>query len=136
MMVDYTMYTVGFLSRSPLATSLTQALGSMNAVPTLAALGLPPDGEPDDTHDKAFERIQKKVFEHDAAELDELMNEKYRQAGTMRTLSMSISLLRAAKPTSVLVCMGCPRSLVRRSHPLGGLRIAACLHHPSVLWLV
>lgn len=55
----------------------------MNAVPTLTALGLPPDGEPDDTYGKAFDRIQKKVFEHDAAELDELMNEKYRQAGTI-----------------------------------------------------
>ncbi|KAI1466673.1 CoA-transferase family III [Daldinia caldariorum] len=57
--------------------------GSMNPDPTLTALGLPLDGEENDTYDTVVERIQNAVAQFDAAELDELMNEKFRQAGTM-----------------------------------------------------
>ncbi|KAL1880859.1 hypothetical protein Plec18167_003394 [Paecilomyces lecythidis] len=57
--------------------------GSMNPDPTLTALGLPPDGNPDDTYETVVERFQKIVSQYDSLELDELMNEKYRQAGTI-----------------------------------------------------
>lgn len=57
--------------------------GSMNPDPTLTALGLPLDGQPDDTYDTAVERIQEAVAQHDGAELDKLMNEKFQQAGTI-----------------------------------------------------
>lgn len=56
--------------------------GSLNPDHTLTALGLPLQGEPDDTYQKVVERIQSKVSRFDAATLDELMNEQYRQAGT------------------------------------------------------
>ena len=55
----------------------------MNPEPSLTALGLPLEGEEGDTYDSVVERIQKAVLEHDSASLDELMNEKYRQAGTI-----------------------------------------------------
>lgn len=55
----------------------------MNPDPTLTALGLPPDGNPDDTYETVVERFQKIVSQYDSLELDELMNEKYRQAGTI-----------------------------------------------------
>lgn len=58
-------------------------VGSLNADHTLTALGLPLEGEPDDTFQKVVERIQNKVSQFDAAALDELMNEQYRQAGTI-----------------------------------------------------
>ncbi|KAJ5058821.1 CoA-transferase family III domain-containing protein [Bipolaris maydis] len=57
--------------------------GSMNPDPTLTALGLPLDGEPNDTMESVVERIQSVVSKIDSAALDELMNEKYRQAGTI-----------------------------------------------------
>ncbi|GAP93263.1 hypothetical protein SAMD00023353_11600010 [Rosellinia necatrix] len=57
--------------------------GSMNPDKTLNALGLPPDGEADDTYDSVVDRIQAKVSQFDAAELDELMNEQCKQAGTV-----------------------------------------------------
>lgn len=57
--------------------------GSLNADHTLKALGLPLEGEPDDTFQEVVGRIQDKVSQFDAAALDELMNEKYRQAGTI-----------------------------------------------------
>ncbi|KAK6954258.1 hypothetical protein Daesc_004225 [Daldinia eschscholtzii] len=57
--------------------------GSMNPDPTLTALGLPLDGEENDTYDSVVERIQNAVYRHDSAELDELMNERFRQAGTI-----------------------------------------------------
>lgn len=55
----------------------------MNPDPTLTALGLPVDGEPHDTYDAIVERIQARVKQYTAADLDELMNEQYRQAGTV-----------------------------------------------------
>ncbi|KAK5168145.1 uncharacterized protein LTR77_006713 [Saxophila tyrrhenica] len=57
--------------------------GSLNPEPTLTALGLPMDGEEGETYDSAVERIQAAVLKHDSAELDQLMNEKYKQAGTI-----------------------------------------------------
>ncbi|OTB01271.1 hypothetical protein M426DRAFT_220774 [Hypoxylon sp. CI-4A] len=57
--------------------------GSMNPDPTLTALGLPLEGEPDDTYDSVVERIQAAVSQFDAGTLDQLMNEQYRQAGTI-----------------------------------------------------
>lgn len=61
--------------------------GSMNPDPTLTALGLPPDGEESDTYNSVVERIQEKVSQFDSATLDELMNEQYRQAGTIALTS-------------------------------------------------
>jgi len=55
----------------------------MNPDPTLTALGLPLDGEADETYDQVIEKIQKVVAEHDSRALDHLMNEEYRQAGTI-----------------------------------------------------
>lgn len=55
----------------------------MNPDPTLTALGLPLEGEPDDTYGTVCERIQNAVSQHDSAFLDELMNEQFRQAGTI-----------------------------------------------------
>ena len=58
------------------------SIGSLNSDPCLTALGLPLEGEPQDTYEAAVERIQNKVLEYDAPTLDDLMNNKYRQAGT------------------------------------------------------
>ncbi|KAK3666076.1 hypothetical protein LTR22_003079 [Elasticomyces elasticus] len=57
--------------------------GSMNPDPTLTALGLPADGQKDDTYDSVVDRMQKIVEQIDSRDLDELMNEKYKQAGTI-----------------------------------------------------
>ncbi|KAI1736595.1 CoA-transferase family III domain-containing protein [Xylaria scruposa] len=57
--------------------------GSMNPDPTLTALGLPLFGNEDDTYDSVVETIQAKVLQLDSAEIDELMNEQYKQAGTI-----------------------------------------------------
>lgn len=57
--------------------------GDMNPDPTLTALGLPLDGEANDTYESVVERIQSAVAQHDSAELDELLNEKYRKSGTV-----------------------------------------------------
>ncbi|KAI1752485.1 CoA-transferase family III domain-containing protein [Xylaria castorea] len=57
--------------------------GSMNPDPTLTALGLPLFGKEDDTYDSVVETIQAKVSQLDSAEVDELMNEQYKQAGTI-----------------------------------------------------
>lgn len=46
-------------------------------------MGLSLDGEPGDTYDSAVEKIQSVVSKIDSAHLDELMNEQYRQAGTV-----------------------------------------------------
>ncbi|KAI0106555.1 CoA-transferase family III [Hypoxylon sp. NC0597] len=61
--------------------------GSMNPDSTLTALGLPLDGEQDDTYDTVVQRIQAAVSKFDSATLDELMNEQYRQAGTIAWMS-------------------------------------------------
>ncbi|KAK5112725.1 hypothetical protein LTR62_003823 [Meristemomyces frigidus] len=57
--------------------------GSMNPDPTLTALGLPLHGSPEATYDEAVQAVQDVVSQHNAAELDELMNEQYKQAGTI-----------------------------------------------------
>ncbi|KIK51501.1 hypothetical protein GYMLUDRAFT_252022 [Collybiopsis luxurians FD-317 M1] len=57
--------------------------GSMNPEPSLTALGLPLEGQSDDTYDFVVERIQSVVSQIDSTALDELMNEQYRQAGTI-----------------------------------------------------
>ncbi|KAH4043938.1 hypothetical protein HBH69_228020 [Parastagonospora nodorum] len=57
--------------------------GSLNPDHCLTALGLPLDGEDTDTYEAIVERIQAAVSQHNAADLDELMNEQYRQAGTI-----------------------------------------------------
>ncbi|KIK51480.1 hypothetical protein GYMLUDRAFT_50511 [Collybiopsis luxurians FD-317 M1] len=57
--------------------------GSMNPEPSLTALGLPLEGQSDDTYDFVVERIQSVVSQIDSTTLDELMNEQYRQAGTI-----------------------------------------------------
>ncbi|KAI0967716.1 CoA-transferase family III domain-containing protein [Xylaria arbuscula] len=57
--------------------------GSMNPEPSLTALGLPLFGNADEAYDSVVETIQAKVSQLDAAEIDELMNEQYKQAGTI-----------------------------------------------------
>ncbi|KAL8789894.1 MAG: hypothetical protein Q9195_006604 [Heterodermia aff. obscurata] len=57
--------------------------GSLNPDQTLTALGLPLEGEPDDTYEQVVQRFQDKVSQFDAIALDELMNEQHRQAGTI-----------------------------------------------------
>ncbi|KAL6230139.1 hypothetical protein BDW75DRAFT_248920 [Aspergillus navahoensis] len=56
--------------------------GSMNAVPSLRALGLPLTADYT-TEADASSFIQERVLQFDSQELDILMNEKYRQAGTV-----------------------------------------------------
>lgn len=55
----------------------------MNPEPTLTALELPLDGQEGDTYDSTVERIQNVVAQHDSESLDKLMNEQYKQAGTI-----------------------------------------------------
>lgn len=57
--------------------------GSMNSDATLAALGLPTHGEVTDTYDSVTERIQRVVEKIDSKHLDEMMNDTYKQAGTI-----------------------------------------------------
>ena len=57
--------------------------GSLNPEPTLAALNQPLFGEKGDTYDTVVSRIQAAVSQHNAADLDSLMNEQYKQAGTI-----------------------------------------------------
>ncbi|KAF5371039.1 hypothetical protein D9757_010309 [Collybiopsis confluens] len=66
-----------------LISRLMYMTGSMNPEPSLAAMGLPFNGEPNDTYDNVVDRIQSKVLQIDSAELDGLMNDKNRQAGTI-----------------------------------------------------
>ncbi|OOO07739.1 L-carnitine dehydratase/bile acid-inducible protein F [Aspergillus oryzae] len=56
--------------------------GSMDATPSSTALGLNPDREAASPAD-AISVIQERVQQLTAEDLDELMNEKYRQAGTI-----------------------------------------------------
>ena len=55
----------------------------MNPEPTLTALELPMEGREGDTYDSVVERIQGVVENIDSATLDELMNDRYKQAGTI-----------------------------------------------------
>lgn len=55
----------------------------MNPDKSLTALGFSLDGESNDTYDSVAERFQSRVSQFDATELDELMNEQYKQAGTI-----------------------------------------------------
>jgi hypothetical protein len=57
--------------------------GSMNPEPTLTALGMPLEGQEDDTYNSVVERIQKEVAQWDSKDIDHTMNEKFRQAGTI-----------------------------------------------------
>ena len=57
--------------------------GSMNSDETLKALGLPLQCDKSDSYDTVAERIQKVVEQIDSEELDVLMNEKHKQAGTI-----------------------------------------------------
>lgn len=57
--------------------------GSMNSDPTLAALGLPANGEENDTYESVTERFQKVVEKIDSKDLDKMMNDTYKQAGTI-----------------------------------------------------
>ncbi|RWA12523.1 hypothetical protein EKO27_g2558 [Xylaria grammica] len=57
--------------------------GSMNPDPTLTALGFPLSGKIDDTYDSVVKTFQAKTSQLDSAEIDELMNEQYKQAGTI-----------------------------------------------------
>jgi crotonobetainyl-CoA:carnitine CoA-transferase CaiB-like acyl-CoA transferase len=57
--------------------------GSMNPEPTLTALGLPLEGEDGETYDSVVKKIQSVVEQIDSKDLDHLMNEKFRQAGTI-----------------------------------------------------
>ncbi|KAI3332670.1 CoA-transferase family III domain-containing protein [Ustulina deusta] len=57
--------------------------GSMNPDKSLTALGLPLSGKADDTYDSVVETFQAQISQLDAAEIDELMNEQYKQAGTI-----------------------------------------------------
>ncbi|KAM0346740.1 hypothetical protein ACHAP4_011652 [Fusarium culmorum] len=55
--------------------------GSLNTDPTLTALGLPIRDPSITQFDAAVARIQGKVEQFDSADIDYLMNEKYKQAG-------------------------------------------------------
>ncbi|KAI1151620.1 CoA-transferase family III [Nemania diffusa] len=57
--------------------------GSLNPDTTLTALGLPLFGKPEDTYESVVEALQAKVSQLDAAEIDEIINEQYKQAGTI-----------------------------------------------------
>jgi hypothetical protein len=57
--------------------------GSLNPEPTLTALELPLQGQDGDTYDSVVARIQGVVEKHESGELDQLMNEQYKQAGTI-----------------------------------------------------
>jgi hypothetical protein len=57
--------------------------GSMNPEPTLTALGLPLEGEDGDTYDSCVKKVQSVVETMNSADIDHMMNEKYRQAGTI-----------------------------------------------------
>jgi hypothetical protein len=52
--------------------------GNMNPDSALESLGLPLDGEENDTYEAAVKRIGDVVAQHDSAELEELQNEKAR----------------------------------------------------------
>ncbi|KAL0574043.1 hypothetical protein V5O48_007907 [Marasmius crinis-equi] len=56
--------------------------GSMNATPSQTALGIPEVYEPPEG-DNIYSIYEQKVAQHDAKPLDELMNDQYRQAGTI-----------------------------------------------------
>ncbi|KAI1423107.1 CoA-transferase family III domain-containing protein [Xylaria sp. FL1777] len=57
--------------------------GSMNPDMTLTALGFPLNGKEGDTYDSVVEEFQARISQFDAADIDELMNEQYKQAGTI-----------------------------------------------------
>ncbi|EME46193.1 hypothetical protein DOTSEDRAFT_70246, partial [Dothistroma septosporum NZE10] len=57
--------------------------GSMNPDPTLEALGMDLDGDPAEEYESVSNRFQEIVREFDSQELDALMNDKFRQAGTI-----------------------------------------------------
>lgn len=65
-----------------ISLNLLTIQGSMNAIPSLTALDLPLTADYTSEAD-ASRYIQDRVAQFDSQELDTLMNEKYRQAGTI-----------------------------------------------------
>ncbi|KAK3071672.1 hypothetical protein LTR53_008212 [Teratosphaeriaceae sp. CCFEE 6253] len=57
--------------------------GSMNPDPTLTALGFALEGPGSDKYDAVADRFQRAVEQIESRDLDELMNEQYKQAGTI-----------------------------------------------------
>lgn len=57
--------------------------GNMNPDPALESLGLPLDGEENDTYETVVKRIGDAVAQHDSSQLDELQNEKAQTSGTI-----------------------------------------------------
>ncbi|KAF2169345.1 hypothetical protein M409DRAFT_36218 [Zasmidium cellare ATCC 36951] len=57
--------------------------GSMNPEPTLTALGMDLEGDPNGEKDYIIKGFEEVVGKIDSKDLDALMNEKYRQAGTI-----------------------------------------------------
>ncbi|EAT77847.2 hypothetical protein SNOG_14655 [Parastagonospora nodorum SN15] len=73
----------GLITRKYGVAPVDVTINTMNPDHCLTALGLPLDGEDTDTYEAIVERIQAAVSQHNGADLDELMNEQYRQAGTI-----------------------------------------------------
>lgn len=57
--------------------------GNLNPDPVLEALGLPLEGEEDESYDSVVDKIQAKVSSYNSGDIDELMNEKARTSGTI-----------------------------------------------------
>ncbi|KAF2215910.1 hypothetical protein CERZMDRAFT_34773 [Cercospora zeae-maydis SCOH1-5] len=57
--------------------------GSMNPEPTLTALGMDLEGGAGESYATVAERFQEVVGKHDSRELDALMNDTFKQAGTV-----------------------------------------------------
>ena len=57
--------------------------GSMNPEPSLTALGMDLEGKPNEDYETVAKHFQEVVSKYDAKDLDTLMNDKYKQAGTI-----------------------------------------------------
>ncbi|KAI5359316.1 putative CoA-transferase family III [Septoria linicola] len=57
--------------------------GSMNPEPTLTALGMDLEGQAGEEYETIARKFQEVVGQYDSKELDSLMNDKYKQAGTI-----------------------------------------------------
>ncbi|KAJ5927851.1 hypothetical protein N7466_006807 [Penicillium verhagenii] len=62
---------------------VTVLTGSLNPEPTMTALGIQPEGVDGETYDDIVSRYQAAVERFTATELDTLMNDQYRKAGTV-----------------------------------------------------
>ncbi|KAJ5175114.1 CoA-transferase family III [Penicillium canariense] len=56
--------------------------GGMNPDPTLMALGLSADDSPNDTTESVIRKFEHAVYRHESANIDELLNENFKQAGS------------------------------------------------------